>query len=745
MFRRLFALAGLTALVVVQPLLELFGDNPASVFQVNNIDGWTILWFAVALAVVPPTALWLVGEAARLVREDIGDGVHLGCIGLLATGFGILIAKEVSGVAAVNLLIGLAVGIGVATAYHRYDGVRTWVQLIAVVNLLFLYQFGFASTTADWIETSTAEAVALTPERLDQQPSTGGDDEPPEVAPSVVVIVFDEFPTQSLVTADEQIDAVRFPNFSAFADEATWYRRYSTSSPFSRSAIPSLLDGREPYGDSTWGDHPGNLFSLLAGSHHLLVSEALTQMCGFEPCRSLTPPPAPDPGPSDEDDPDSPEVAIPTVDPAAEDRRWGDLLDTTWNTWTTRVSPARGDDPIGYDDFEEELTPISTTTTTTTLAEDPDSTTVLEHTDDGLTDEERQLERFFDTTLLGQPGRHQDFVDALQPTDEPFLGYLHLVLPHQPWTIRENGVAYEVAAGRTDYGADAEDPWPTLVSWQRHMLQAEYADRLLGVILARLEEIDEYDDTLIVVVSDHGAAFLPGQPSRSLTDTNLPGIVYAPLLIKPPGQTAGAIEDQNVNATDLVPTIADILALGLPWDADGAPAGSPEIDARGARKWIYDYTDAFDFTFLGIREYDGDESWERLLATRFPAVTENEDRLAGLYRNVPGADLIGTDPDDAFGAADGSAAIADLGRLREPGGAPLLGEVAGVIPGTADDATVLVAVNDRIVGVSPLYRRAGTNDSFVVLLPGDALAAADNEIRIAVRNADGTVTERSLS
>ena len=48
--------------------------------------------------------------------------------------------------------------------------------------------------------------------------AAGGDD------PSVVLIVLDELPTQSLLDATGGIDSARFPNLAAFADDATWYR-----------------------------------------------------------------------------------------------------------------------------------------------------------------------------------------------------------------------------------------------------------------------------------------------------------------------------------------------------------------------------------------------------------------------------------------------------------------------------------------------------------------------------------------
>ena len=746
MLRRFLALAGLTALVVVQPILELFGEEPAATFGVHRIEGNSILWFAVVVAMVPPLVLWLIGEAVRRFDEPLGERVHLATIAVLGLLFGVILAREISDAAVVNLLVGAVVGVGAALLYRRFEGIRSWVRILAAANLLFFVLFAFSSNATDWRASGAAAAVALEPERLEPVVTTPEGEEVEPTTPSVIMLVFDELPTQSILTADGGIDAVRFPNLAAFADDATWYRRHTTVNPFTQGAVPAILDGRDPFGGSTWQDHPENLFSLLAGSHHLVVQEVLTRMCGFEDCHG-DPVPPPPPGP-DEDDTTATTTTTVAPDRPQVDRsaRWGDLWSLTWDTWVERVRPTPGERSEGFDDFNEELTeaPTDSTPTTVSPTTSTSTTTVPVHSEDGLTEEERRLDRFFATQIANQPGRHQLFLDALQPTDEPVLGYLHLILPHQPWTLREDGTIYDLSEGRTDYAEDSDDPWPVRVFRQRHLLQAEYADRLLGTVLARLDEIDLYDDSVIVVVSDHGAAFLPGQSSRSLTDDNLASIVYSPLLIKAPGQTAGEVDDQNVNITDIVPTVAELVGLRLPWETDGHPAGSDAIAARGGDKYIFDYTDAFDYTFLGTREFDDDEAFARLGTDLFTPIGPDDDPVAGLYAGVPGDLLIGQDPDDHFGPATGSASVADLERLRDPGTARWLGEIVGVVPGTPDDATIVVAVNDEIVGVSPVYDRGNATDNFVVLLPADALTAAGNDIRIAVRTADGAVTERTV-
>jgi hypothetical protein len=69
---------------------------------------------------------------------------------------------------------------------------------------------------------------------------------PPERWPPVIVIVLDEFPTESLTQPGGEIDAARYPNFAALAETSTWFRNGYTVFDSTFKALPSILDGRMP-------------------------------------------------------------------------------------------------------------------------------------------------------------------------------------------------------------------------------------------------------------------------------------------------------------------------------------------------------------------------------------------------------------------------------------------------------------------------------------------------------------------
>jgi len=707
---RFFIIAGLCGLAVAQPVLDVFGASP-STFQNNRATGSAVAVFAVLVVLVPPVVLWAIGEVATRVSTRLGRGVHLATIATLAGIFGVLIAKDLASSAALHVLFGLIVGVGAATAYAQWESVRSWLRLIAAANVLFFVQFAFLSDAADVVEAESQPTVDYELDLVDP--------------PSVLMVVLDELPTQSIITADGGVDQVRFPNLAALADESTWYRRFTTVSPLTQTAVPGLLDGRDPSGNPTWQDHPDSLFTLLDESHHLIVTEAITNICGLRGCgvRPVPPPTS-----------DDATVTQPPVGDTDDGTRWGRLFSTAREAWIERVRPGDSERVATFDDFVEEVVE----TGDGPEAVDPNAE---------LSEEDEALEFFLGTLVDQQPRRQIEFVDALRPTPDPFFGFLHLILPHQPWSHREDGTVYDAAANRFDFEADNGDPWSVAVGRQRHLLQAAYTDRLIGQLVDHLRDIGEYDDTLIVVVADHGAVFEPGRGSRQVADDTVEQIAYGPLFIKRPGQRVGIVSDANVNSTDIVPTIASLIGTTVPWEVDGLAvdgdaADAAALEARGSGKYIYSFSDAFTEELLGIVDYDDDQAFDALLEGRFPAITATDDVLAGLYRPIDEGGLIGESAAERFGDQVATGAIAAFDLLRDPpDDAPLLGEIAGHIDDAPSGAIVAVAVNDLVVGLSPLYERDGRDDSWVVLLPADVLERTGNSIRVALVLDDGSIGE----
>jgi hypothetical protein len=79
---------------------------------------------------------------------------------------------------------------------------------------------------------------------------TGGDEGPGAAPrtdrPPVVLLIFDEFPLDSILRPDGGIDAERFPNWAALAATSTWFPNAHTVYDSTFKAVPAILDARLP-------------------------------------------------------------------------------------------------------------------------------------------------------------------------------------------------------------------------------------------------------------------------------------------------------------------------------------------------------------------------------------------------------------------------------------------------------------------------------------------------------------------
>jgi iduronate 2-sulfatase len=94
-----------------------------------------------------------------------------------------------------------------------------------------------------------------------------------------------------------------------------------------------------------------------------------------------------------------------------------------------------------------------------------------------------------------------------------------------------------------------------------------YTDAMVGKVLAELDRLGMRDDTLIVLMGDHGWQL--GEHSlwakHALFNTSL----YAPLMISAPGLAAGQRTDALVEFVDLYPTLCELAGLPMPGHLQG--------------------------------------------------------------------------------------------------------------------------------------------------------------------------------
>jgi hypothetical protein len=163
------------------------------------------------------------------------------------------------------------------------------------------------------------------------------------------------------------------------------------------------------------------------------------------------------------------------------------------------------------------------------------------------------------------------FLAGIRPHPGGSLNVMHVQLPHVPWQYMPSGRRYQTDTdplGETQVFW-APSPGYVIQGLQRETLQIQYTDRVLGRIVARLRRAGLYKRALVAVVADHGSSFIPSQSRRIVGPANAGWILRVPLFVKKPGQRRGRTVTRPVRTIDLLPTIADVLNIRIPWKVDG--------------------------------------------------------------------------------------------------------------------------------------------------------------------------------
>lgn len=93
------------------------------------------------------------------------------------------------------------------------------------------------------------------------------------------------------------------------------------------------------------------------------------------------------------------------------------------------------------------------------------------------------------------------------------------------------------------------------------------ADRLVGSLLDRLEELDLRDDTLIVLTSDHGEEFWEHGKHGHLQIHEEQ--LHIPLILHIPGQTPGVVRNDVLDHVDFLPSLLATVGIPKPRTAMG--------------------------------------------------------------------------------------------------------------------------------------------------------------------------------
>ena len=166
--------------------------------------------------------------------------------------------------------------------------------------------------------------------------------------------------------------------------------------------------------------------------------------------------------------------------------------------------------------------------------------------------------------------------EELLSEKQPTFAFVHLIPPHAPYTppLPYRGLYSSWYTGTVNPEANFLGEFPrrrslgVLSEEDRRFIRDRYdenvafADAQVGALLSMLDATDRYDDSLVILLSDHGEAFL--EHDRFLHSRMLfREFLHVPLVIKWPQEARGfmARVAEPISLVDVLPTLVDGLAL----------------------------------------------------------------------------------------------------------------------------------------------------------------------------------------
>jgi hypothetical protein len=674
------SLAAVGAFALAQPVLDLLGRNP-EFFIARGFTAIDVLLFP-ALLLLLPALLSLPVLALRWIGPRTAGIGHAIVIGAL---FSLFVANAWVAVFGSNtspVMFGagvFAAGITFGCAFLAFPPVQIGTVYAAWAVPLFAAWFLFMTPSGD---------VALA--RSGDLPDPGEIENPVPI----VLLVFDEFPVATMIDSQGNLLSELFPNFAELAGDGVWYRNAVGVRQQTEEALPTILSGvgADEGSIPISSDHPLNLFTLLSDAYDIAAVETVTNLCPDFACSNSSR----------------------RIDPWS--KRWTGLGVDAAVVYGHLTTPR---------DVSDDLPPINQTWGNFTTGE-RSSFDIIDRFLANVDDDRRlEVDRLLDTF---------EFDEA-----EPALRFGHFLYPHHPWEVIADG--HRTGAGSSP-GAEGmgwtNDTWLVGQGYQRHILQTQYADTVVGKVIDRLRDEGVYDEALVMVVADHGITIGPGVDNQRLISEDTIGTIAAvPMFVKYPngqeGVEPGTIDDARAETVDILPTIGDVTRTDVPWVMEGLSLLDPERSERTESVMVgrdgpvsFGVGGEEKLAAAALKEtwFPGGDPWQltppgwqewlgRPLSDG--AAADDEEEVMATVRQQELLDDVPSDP--------------DLLPVFLSGTLTLDREATG-------QEIVVVAVDDVVRAVTRVFEPDGRSARFEVMIPPDLLHPGQNDVVLWLAEGD---------
>lgn len=517
--RRFVTYLALATIAVSQPLLDLYGTN-LTVFSAAKVGQLEIGVFIVLVMLVPALLATVVDRFSARFGPVVHRAVETTLVFLFLFVFGMVVLRWLK-VERDYLVYPACVvcAFVLVRLYSSRASLRQWVSWLSIVAVAVLATFVLQ-----------AQAILFPGPTTFADASIGRKDVP------VFMVIMDEAPLYAMLGTDGDINAERFPNFAALAQQSTWYRDNTAISNFTHQAVPGIMASKIPQRDDSpfLALHPKNIFTLLGDKMNVDATEPVTSLCPSDVCSNTE-----------------------QATGFSGSRLWSFLKDALviYGQRTLPYYSRRGL---------------------------PDT----EHGWGGFGAVESRFVEQLKTGALGQANAivdgARDLVDASKDGTAA-VRLVHALVPHAPWYMTPDQRITSIPVYSTTSNPESGDG--TRDNYQRFLHQFIGTDRAIGQAVAVLKDAGIWDKALVIVTADHGISFVPGKQQRNvvLKDRDRVLDIYkVPTFVKYPNQRTGETSDCASSNLDLLPTVIDVLDVSTTWEFLGASLaeGCPKRDKR---------------------------------------------------------------------------------------------------------------------------------------------------------------------
>jgi choline-sulfatase len=202
--------------------------------------------------------------------------------------------------------------------------------------------------------------------------------------------------------------------------------------------------------------------------------------------------------------------------------------------------------------------------------------------------------------------------------DKPFALCLFFREPHQPYTPvpPEDSAPFEKLDPKTPNVPDFVDAETNKKRYREYYGSIHAADRNIGRVLAKLDELKLADNTIVLFTSDHGynigqhgvytkgnASWISGAKAGPKRPNMFEESIRVPLLVRWPGVVKpGTTIDQMVSNVDTFKTVLGMLNIPVPADAPQADGRdfSPLLRGESVPSWREEIYTQYDLHNSGL-------------------------------------------------------------------------------------------------------------------------------------------------